>query len=620
MNLIFIRYRFLIVCLMVLASNIISAQEQIDWNNYHEWKNTTKYSKTYVVNQRHTNASDNNPGTEELPLLTINEAAQRVKAGERVLIYAGVYREFIQPNNSGEAEDRMISFEAASGERVIVKGSRILNVGWERNMVLTDEEPEVGKVVQWSKKLWSAELPNSLFENDYFPFKLKNIEDHEYEMMPWAVNCIGKSPWTLRRGLLFQNGRRLQQLESYGDLTRLPGSFWISNDNKTLYVHPYDRQNPNSASWEITTQSHLLKPKTIGIGYIQVRGISFKHCGNSFLRTSTGAICINGGHHWIIEDCKISSINSSGIEMGYYAYEFEDKRPENIQPREDEDLGGVIIRNNEIFDCGTAGIRSYTVTNGLLEGNHIYNCGWQDAENYWECGGIKLLRAKRTLVCNNYIHHIQGGNAIWLDWDNRYSRATGNLIHDIQTIQGGIFVEASQYPNLVDNNFIWNVDGNGIYLNDSDETLVAHNLVAKTTGPIVRAVVATSRTLNGRKLSAERNRIVNNIFIDGGQSIMFSSESNYSDFNLYISTNQPENICLKTWQKMGYDINSIKKYAAAEFVPQNKFFYLLMNDVFPRVASLQEVTTDFYGNIRKGKETVPGPFAKYEQFQKILLN
>ena len=60
-------------------------------------------------------------------------AAQIVKSGERVLIKSGVYREKVIPRNSGSGSDRMISYEAAPGARVIIKGSEILEKEWSRS-------------------------------------------------------------------------------------------------------------------------------------------------------------------------------------------------------------------------------------------------------------------------------------------------------------------------------------------------------------------------------------------------------------------------------------------------------------------------------------------------------
>jgi alpha-N-arabinofuranosidase len=612
-----------ILCLLLFSSFQIAAQKEaasFDWSSYTAWQNTTRYTKTYVVDQKHPLASDDNPGTADRPLLTINKAAQLVEAGERVLIHAGVYREKIRPKNDGEGPDQMISYESVPGAKVIIKGSRVLPVAWIQRRVYTDELPDSTLTLTWSRKLWMATIPDTIFEEGYYPLRLPNILPEEYELMPWAHPVKDLAPYNSTRALLFQNGRRMSQLEDYGDLTRLPGSFWIDVDGKTVHIHPFGSGNPNNELFEIGVQNHLLKPQKIGMGYIQVRGLTFEHCANGFLRTSTGAVTILGGHHWIFEDNVIRQNNSSGLEVGYYAFEFEDPNPENIQPRTDEDLGGMLVRNNRIHDCGTAGIRSYTVTNGIIENNTIWNCGWQDAENYWECSGIKLLRTRKTLVKGNHIYNIQGGNGIWLDWDNQYSRITANVIHDIQNIQGGIFVEASQVPNLVDNNFIWNIDGHGIYANDSDELMVYHNLIAHTTGPVVNAVVATERKLNGRWLTATRNKVLNNIFINGGGAINFSSEDNAADYNLYVSTREPVHIDLEEWKKSGFGRNSKSMRAFVRFVPEVMYFRWSSPEEVPLVPALEELKFDFFQTTRKDGKGVPGPFSRLDRDCALLLN
>ncbi len=122
----------------------------------------------------------------------------------------------------------------------------------------------------------------------------------------------------------------------------------------------------------------------MGLNYIHISGLSFENCANGFLRTGTGAVTVLGGEHWIIENNTIQQINSSGLEFDYLA--FEETYPillnKNSPRKRTDAVGGMIIRNNTISECGTAGIRSFVVENSLIENNHIFNCGWQDAENY----------------------------------------------------------------------------------------------------------------------------------------------------------------------------------------------------------------------------------------------
>lgn len=498
-----------------------------DGSFYQTWTDHTSYTRIFYVNQNDPRASDNNSGTEDRPLLTINRAAQLARPGECVRIHAGVYREMIRPRFGGEGPDRMIAYEAAPGEQVIIKGSRILTGTW-----LPARDPlEKGDL--YSKSLWMIALPDKLFENGYFPFRTPNLTSPELALMPWAQERRGRSPYTLSRGLLFQDGQRMVQLATYEDLVHLPGSYWVAPDGRTVYIDPFGSGNPNGRHFEAAIQPHLLQPEKTGLGYIRVSGLIFEQCANGLAQIGAGALYTMGGHHWIIENNTIRHVNSVGIEAGYLTFEEADKTQ---APRTDADLGHTIIRGNHIYDCGTAGIRSTTVSFSLVETNEISDCGWQDAEYEWEVAGIKLLMTHGTLVRNNRISDIRGGGGIWLDWDNRNSRVTGNLIEDISTLANAIMIEASQQTNFIDHNIIWNIDGAGVALSDSDNQLVAQNLIGDTTGNLVRANVATARLLHGRRVTSTGNRVLNNIFVDAETPIAFDSRTNVAAYNTYVET------------------------------------------------------------------------------------
>lgn len=616
-------YRNLLILIFLSFSGTVFSQNNadvFDWqHDFAQWDDLTIYSKEYVVDQRHRNASDTNPGTYDMPLKTINRALELVLPGEKVLIHTGIYREKLIPLRGGKSENKMISIVAAPGNHVIIKGSKPLNANWKQRKIYTDVVPDTLLTYSWSRKTWVTTVDDSFFEDNYYPFKLPNIHPDEHQMMPWAHLVKDIPPFTTKRALLFQNGKRMTQLEDYGDLNKLPGSFWIDKDDKTVHIHSFDGGNPNNSFIEVAVKDQLLKPNKVGLNYIRLSGLTFEHCANGFLRTSTGAITSLGGHHWIIENNTIRHINSSGLEFGYLPYEFEDPRPDNPKRKSENSIGFVIVRNNTIYDCGTAGIRSFVVTDGQISNNHIYDCGWQDAENYWECSGIKMLVTYRTLVSNNHIHDIQGGNGIWLDWDIRYSRITGNLIHDIQNIQGGIFIEASHLPNLIDNNVVWNIDGNGIYANDTDFLMVYHNLVGNITGNVVHAIVQTDRNLNGRKLTAEKNLIYNNIFING-LPMKFSSTTNKSDYNLFVSTKEPNKFSLAEMQSLGLEKHSTFIRAQVSFDSSFNALNWLSDEIIFSVPLRSEVKLDFFNFKRPKEENAVGPFINMpKQFIKILI-
>ena len=572
-----------------------------DGSPFLSWSDTTRYTKTYHVNREHPRASDENPGTEDLPFRTINHAAQVAQPGERVWIHAGIYRELVAPLHSGQGPDRMIAYEAVPGEQVVIKGSRVLEGRWERSSRQVGE----GAPSEFSRKLWMLTLPDSLFAAGYNPFATPNATNEEIDLMPWALPWKGRLPYTLPRGLLFQDGRRLVQLASYEDLVRLPGSYWVAADGKTVHIHAFGGGDPNGHVFEAAVQPHLFKPQGPGFGFIRVSGLTFEHCANSFLRTGIGARFTMGGHHWIIERNTVRQANSVGIEIGFDIFERQDKR---YAPREDPNLGRTIVRDNVISDCGTAGIRGHTNVCALVEHNQITDCGWQDAEYHWETAAIKLLLNTGTLVRENHIARTQGAGGIWLDWNNTNSRVTGNVITDISTVLGAVFVEASQQPNLVDNNVFWNIDGKGVCAADTDCLTVAHNLFGHVHGDLVFARVTTGRTLGGRKLTSTRNRVVNNIFVDSEGSLSFGDPSNSADYNVYISTTAPgaaKPLATETHSAViRGEVSLNEETMLLSWRPQSPL------GPVPAVPGCQR---DFAGRERDAQATAPGPFAGMSQ-------
>src|SRR3954464_3676613 len=101
-----------------------------DGTTYAAWEQPLTFSKTYYVDKSDPRADDNGPGTKARPFRTINKAAQLLRPGERVVIASGVYRECVRPARGGTSPSQMISYEAAAGAKVFIKGSEVLRDGW----------------------------------------------------------------------------------------------------------------------------------------------------------------------------------------------------------------------------------------------------------------------------------------------------------------------------------------------------------------------------------------------------------------------------------------------------------------------------------------------------------
>ena len=76
-----------------------------DGTQFQPWRDEIDYRLEYCVDQQHPQTSDQNPGTEAAPFLTIQRAAAIVESGEKVLIKSGIYREWVQPRRGGTIAD-----------------------------------------------------------------------------------------------------------------------------------------------------------------------------------------------------------------------------------------------------------------------------------------------------------------------------------------------------------------------------------------------------------------------------------------------------------------------------------------------------------------------------------
>ena len=463
-----------------------------DGREFKTWEHALEFARTYHVDGSAANASDDNPGTKDQPFKTIQRAAEALQPGERVVVAAGVYREWVRPRRGGLGPDKMISYQAAPGADVAIKGSRLVKDKWASLSSL--------------KGVWALKLPASYFDQGYNPFALPNITPEQFDGMEWAHRWRGHKPYTLPRGLVFQDGRRLRQVNERADLAKEAGTYWVEPTSPTLLVRLFDDKDPNAATMEITTQRCVFAPEQIGLGYIHVKGFTIEHAGNAFPMPQFGALSTWRGHHWLIEDCTVRQANGVGIDIGnqYWALPQPDVKP-----------GWHIVRRNTVTDCGVCGIQGLAALDCLIEDNVLRGNAFHPVEQYYETGAIKTHLNTNTLIRRNRIFDTLHGCGIWMDFANVNSRCTQNVIVGSRTIHGGIFIEASLRPNLIDRNVIWDTHGAGIYEHDGRGQTFAHNFIGKTDGPAIwlRGKV-TDRKVHGEPVGGGMHTAVNNLFFE----------------------------------------------------------------------------------------------------------
>lgn len=549
------------------------------------WEAPLRFTRTYHVNPAHPKASDENPGTEDSPLRTINRAAQVLQPGERVVIAAGTHRERVAPARGGAGSDCMISYEAATGAQVILSGSQVTGTTWTASTV--------GGV-----RLWTTTLPQHFFVEEN-PFAEVNLTEAQIERcMDWAVPIKGHPTFKLRRGLVFQNGRRLRQVLEHAELNKTPGSYWVETEGLTLHLHPLAEANPNDVQIEVTTRGMVFAPHEYGLGYIRVKGLTIQHSGNCFPRPQQGALSTMRGHHWLIEDNTVRQCNAIGIDIGD---QFDISGPALAEG------GQHTVRRNRISDCGIGGLEGKQIMRTLIEDNIIRRCGWHDVWRLYETGGIKVHCTRSCVLRHNLVTDTIGAPGIWMDYANVNSRCTANVIVNADCSNGGIFMEGSQQPNMVDNNFVWGTRGSGIYQHDCDELIIAHNLVAYSADAAVRMQICQGRRVGGRLSTAKRNKILNNVFIENGLMLAISDADNLSDYNVFAGSKKPFDIA--AWQAKGWDKHSVVGRIAGEFDAQTLEFQWTMEGGLPEVPSVSGVDRDLMERQITKELALPGPFA-----------
>ncbi|MFP3937955.1 MAG: right-handed parallel beta-helix repeat-containing protein [Phycisphaerae bacterium] len=549
-----------------------------DGGDFSFWDDATEYSRVYHVAAEHPSASDDNDGTVERPLASISAAAERAAPTEKVVVHDGVYRECVRPARGGEGAEAMIAYEAADGERPIIKASEVWtgpfspSTGWR-----------IGNLPEGAT-IWTGELPGDWF-GGYNPFAMVNMPA-AYTNYGWDWRRDETHRLQLRRGMVFADGEPLKQVFRYHELARTDGAFWVEEPGLRLHFRLPGDADADSAVLEVSVREQCFAPSAENVGYIRVSGLTFEHAADGVPVPQRATVSTARGHHWIVEDCTIRDANACGIDIGRVHWHAAPVDP----------CGGHILRRNHIHDCGVCGIAGVCDVDGsLIEDNVVEHIGGRNIERILESAGLKFHHATDVLIRRNIFRHMHHASALWLDVGNRNCRITRNVFADVLTLLGACYIECTRDLNLVDGNIIWDVrnddprpvppehvmhGGVGFDADSGENIVVAHNLLGR-----VRDNYAASfhlqqgkRVAGGRTGLCRRNKLLNNLFADGGKQALFArSADNFSDGNLFASAGRRPTLCvldegdggpldLAAWREyLGWDINGEDANVQADF-------------------------------------------------------
>ncbi len=414
-----------------------------------------------------TDGSDIADGSEGRPFRTISRAAGRAWPDDTVVVHGGEFREWVRPARGGLSDQRRITYQAAPGEHVVVKGSERVT-GWE---------PDGGTV-------WRASVANSLF-GDYNPFAEEVAGDWLVEPQAPAHKHLGD---VYLNGLSFYEAERPEDVADpplrtevvdhwtgvtervrNPEQTRLVWYAEVGDDATTIWAN-FQGADPNAELVEVNVRRSVFSPVEHHVDYITVRGFELAHAATPWAPPTAeqpGLIGPNWAKGWVIEDNVIHDSKCSAISLGKeastgqnfftlrgdkpgYQYQLESVFAARHIGWDREHIGSHVVRRNTIFDCGQNGIVGHLgCVFSTIEDNHIYNIGVKREFYGYEIAGIKLHAAIDVQISHNRVHDCSLGT--WLDWQAQGARVSRNLYYRNNR---DLFVEVSHGPYLVEHNVL----------------------------------------------------------------------------------------------------------------------------------------------------------------------
>lgn len=389
-------------------------------------------ARTVVVHAAHGDAADGNPGTPAAPLRTIGAAAETARAGDTVVVKAGIYRESVRLRHSGTAA-RPIVFQADPPGSVVVTGLDPMT-GWRR----MPGSPPIYRI-DWPYQFAINHIDGKAVEhhpagNPRWGRAEQVIVDGR--IVPIALNLDAlQRAWNERdaavpagvaRGTVGQRG-----VPDVLTTPSWPGLFAVDTTIKALYLWLADGSSPAVHTVEAATRSQVFGvnqwQQQEGVSHVHVSGFVF-YGGASF--PQRGIVTLHG-HDNLVEDCLIDAGSGGGLTVS----------------------GSV--RRSVIQRCGQVGGGAvgdgFTIQDTVVQDN----C-WKPISRQWDAGGTKICRAHGGTV-RGCTYRRNGGPGLWFDIDVKDIEVTESVFMDNEGT--GLFIEISRDFHVHHNLFLRNASG-----------------------------------------------------------------------------------------------------------------------------------------------------------------
>jgi hypothetical protein len=371
------------------------------------------------------NAADDNPGTADAPLKTVQRAVQRANQANargqavRILLGAGVYRESLRLVGGSEHTDAPMVVEGEPG--AVLSGADIWT-DWQA-------QPDGSYTSAWPYTFGMAPIPGGWGQY-------------------WNSDGNGFRRDILRRSeLVFADGAPLRGVLSDDELG--PGTFFVDEDNQRLDVRLPDGRSMDGVTMEVTVRRPVLLID--GRTHVTVRHLTVEKGRGAIQEAAV-----------VVRDSEDVTVSDMLVQLNAY---------NGMATSGNERL---VINGSRFDDNGVLGLSGYREKDIILEDTEIARNnwrGWPVGHEEWDSvfkwlsvhGGV----ARRLRVVDNL------GNGFWLDTDNRNVELSESLISGNR--KGGVTLEANQGPIAVIANRICDNVEAGILDAQSDHVTLRDN-------------------------------------------------------------------------------------------------------------------------------------------------
>lgn len=606
-------------------------------------------------------------GTLEKPFASIGEAVQLARPGDKVIIGGGVYREWVNPIMGGSCDTDRITYTSAQGENPIISGAEIVE-NWKK----------IGEGV------WKVTISNDVF-SDYNPFAEPIFGD-------W-YDDLGQTRHT---GELYMDGKAMYEAsaletlaENSFDVVDEKAYRWFAvvSERETEIWGRFMDMDPNEHIMEVNARPYCFFPRSQGVNYITVSGLTMEKAATQWAPPTAfqaGAIGTHWSKGWIIENCVIRNSKCSGISVGK-RHDVKDNiwsiNPEkggtqiyteivftNIKNGWSKyNVGSHIVRHNEVYDCGQAGIvGNMGGAFSKITGNHIHDINVRGEFSGAEIAGIKLHCAIDTIIDDNCIHDCPRG--LWLDWQAQGTRVSKNAFF-ANTVED-LYIEVCHGPCVIDNNlflsktslsnvsqgsaFVHNLFAGKLNMESDTKRFTLYHLPHDTfVGGVMLIYGGDDKAANNIYIGNCRTEmgfgnciyngynamhsgsfvqmpeppitdVENTLPVDIHDNVYFNGARKYenergavevSDFNVELDVSEIDGEYYLTTDLFEYGLDKMGDLITTDILGKSFESEAIYENADGTVLIIDE---DYTGNQRNGNKTYMGPFAR--PFDKVLLN